>query len=152
MGARDPDALIDMVELEIDEKRREQIKYKFRVKRLQKLLDAEAPDWRNGLDMEDAERAEKLISIARDRLPDKTDAVNNDELRQSDAMTGWRIGGILREFPGFTPRYAFFRYPIHVTGSRIFTTFTASPSRLPPTSTCGTCAASRSPWTILRRV
>ena len=119
--ARDPDALIDMVELEIDEKRREQIKYQFRVKRLQKLLDAEAEGWRNGLDMEDAERAEKLISIARERLPDKADQVNNDELAKAGAMTGWRIGGILREFPGFTPQYAFFRYPIHVTGSDVDT-------------------------------
>ena len=36
-------------------------------------------------------------------------------------MTGWRIGGILREFPAFEDRHAFFRYPVHVSGDDVDT-------------------------------
>jgi len=118
--ARDPDALIDMVELEIDDKRRAEIKYKFQVRNLQRFLDKVAPDWRNALDMEDAEKLEILIELARKDSPD-ADKVNSAEIYAAEKMTGWRIGGILREFPAFDDRYAFFRYPVHVSGDDVDT-------------------------------
>lgn len=118
--ARDPDALIDLVELEIDEKRSEQIRYHFQVRRLQRLLDTVHCRWREEIEMEDAERLETLISRARELDPD-ADRVNADEFHAAGAMTGWRIGGILREFPSFPDRHAFFRYPLHLTGDEVET-------------------------------
>lgn len=118
--ARDPDALIDMVELEIDDKRRAEIKYKFQVRNLQRFLDKVAPGWKNGLDMEDAEKLEVLIELARKASPD-ADKVNGAEIYAAEKMTGWRIGGILREFPAFEDRHAFFRYPVHVSGDEVDT-------------------------------
>ena len=118
--ARDPDALIDMVELEIDDKRRAEIKYKFQVRNLQRFLDKVAPGWKNSLDMEDAEKLEVLIELARKASPD-ADKVNGAEIYAAEKMTGWRIGGILREFPAFEDRHAFFRYPVHVSGDEVDT-------------------------------
>ena len=118
--ARDPDALIDMVELDIDDKRREQIRYKFQVRNLQRFLDRIAPGWKGGLDMEDAEKLEVLIGIAREKSPD-ADRINGEEIRKADVMSGWRISGILREFPAFPDKYAFFRYPVHVCGDHVDT-------------------------------
>jgi hypothetical protein len=65
------------------------------------------------LDPDEAGNLEKIIAYARERIPG-IDLVNNDEIRKSTAMTGWRIGGILREFPAFKPVNAFFRYPVHL--------------------------------------
>lgn len=113
--ARDPDALIDMVELDIEPERRKEIKYKFQVAALQKHLDEVSPDWRNGIDQEDAERLETLIGHAR-KLSDNADKINSAELVAAEYMTGWKIGGILREFPTFPDKFAFFRYPLHKTG------------------------------------
>lgn len=113
--ARDPDALIDMLELEIDDKRRSEVKYKFQVRNLQRFLDKVDPDWKNGMDMEDAEKLEVLIELAREKSPD-ADRINGEEIRKAEAMTGWRISGILREFPAFPDRHTFFRYPLHVCG------------------------------------
>ena len=113
--ARDPDALIDMLELEIDDKRRSEVKYKFQVRTLQRFLDKVDPDWKAGMDMEDAEKLEVLIARAREKSPD-ADKINSEEIRKAEVMTGWRISGILREFPAFQDRHTFFRYPLHVTG------------------------------------
>lgn len=118
--ARDPDALIDMVELEIDDKRRAEIKYKFQVRNLQRFLDRITPGWKNNLDMEDAEKLEVLIELARKASPD-ADKVNGAEIYAAEKMTGWRIGGILREFPAFDDRHAFFRYPVHISGDEVDT-------------------------------
>ena len=113
--ARDPDALIDMVELEIDDQRRQEIKYKFQVANLRRHLDAHAPGWSAGMDVDEANKLEVLIELARKKTPN-ADAVNGAEIQAAGAMTGWRLSGILREFPSFPDRYAFFRYPIHVIG------------------------------------
>lgn len=118
--ARDPDALIDMVELDIDDKRRSEIRYKFQVRNLQRLLDRIAPGWKSGLDMEDAEKLEVLIGLAREKSTD-ADRINGTEIHAAEAMSGWRISGILREFPAFPDKYAFFRYPLHVCGDHVDT-------------------------------
>ena len=124
--ARDPDALIDMVELEIDDKRRAEIRYKFQVRNLQRFLDGIDPGWKTGLDMEDAERLETLIGIAREKSPD-ADRINTAEIHAAESMSGWRISGILREFPAFPDKYAFFRYPLHVCGDHVDTLLQDAP-------------------------
>lgn len=119
--ARDPDALIDIVELEIDDKRREQIQYKYSVRDIQGLLGRTAPDWKDDFseEPEDAEKLDKLLEYARRKAGadadggNLADKANAESIRSSRAMTGWRISGILREFPSFEDRFAFFRYPLH---------------------------------------
>ena len=118
--ARDPDALIDMVELEIDDRRRQEIRYKFQVERLRRHLDQYAPGWSKELTVDDAHKLEVLIEYAR-QLTGDADQINGEEIRIADAMTGWRLSGILREFPSFPDRYAFFRYPVHVLGGMVDT-------------------------------
>lgn len=116
--ARDPDALIDMVELDIEPERRKEIKYKYQVAALQQHLDDVSPKWRDKMDMEDAERLETLIGFARQVSPD-ADKINSAELMAAEQMSGWKIGGILREFPTFPDKFAFFRYPLHKTGPEV---------------------------------
>ena len=68
------------------------------------------------MDVDEANKLEVLIELARKRTPG-ADAVNGAEIVAAGAMTGWRLSGILREFPSFPDRYAFFRYPVHVMGA-----------------------------------
>lgn len=110
--ARDPDALIDMVELDLDEAARKEIKYQSQVQRLQEVLTERNIPWMEQLDPDEAGDLAKLIGYARERTGD-IDRINAEEIRKAEAMTGWRIGGILREFPAFKPINAFFRYPVH---------------------------------------
>lgn len=117
--SRDPDALVDIVELDISEERRAQIQCRRSVRALQSLLDRKSPDWREEMEMEDAERLHLLIDRARRLCGDEADRVNGDAIRATHAMTGWRISGILREFPTFPDKYAFFNYPLHEEGPEV---------------------------------
>lgn len=116
--ARDPDALIDMVELDIDQTRRQEIRYRFQVRNLQRFLNEKSPGWDNSMDYEDAEKLEILIEKAR-KISNDADSINGAEIRAANGMTGWKISGILREFSSFPDRFAFFRYPIHIFNSDV---------------------------------
>lgn len=112
--ARDPDALIDMIELEIDDYRREQILNRWSCEAITKSLDSTGKPWRMDIGQDDALVAAKLAPVAVDILgQDKALKIAEDAEKKAEHVTGWRIGGILREFPAFKPRNVFFCYPVH---------------------------------------
>jgi RecA-family ATPase len=111
--ARDPDALLDLIELEIDENRRKQIVNRELCEAIRAFAKA------NGIDHDtppdDALVADKFMDDIRKIAPDPV-ALSNavfDARQQAERMTGWRIEGILREFPGFDPKRIWFKYPAH---------------------------------------
>jgi RecA-family ATPase len=113
--ARDPDALLDMIELEIDEHRRKIIGDRWECDAMAAAFDRVRPNWREECGQDDATVADRFARWA------ETAGLGN-EMRDARAeahiaaetASAWRIEGILREFPTFKPRRCFFRHPVHV--------------------------------------
>lgn len=113
--ARDPDALLDMIELEINDDILEQ--------RKNNAIGALCGAWLERYYQSDQVGQDDLCSrkaaldACMDYLPtnaynallDQVDALE----KQVDSVTGWRIEGTLREFPKFRPLNLWFEYPVH---------------------------------------
>lgn len=113
---RDPDALIDLIELEIDEDRRDSIENKVICDHLPFWMDQFIPGWREQVSQDDVVVAKNLISEAQRLIGAPSSELSNHvySLREKASyITGWRIEGTLREFPSFKPKTALFEYPIH---------------------------------------
>nr|UWH96889.1 MAG: DnaB-like helicase C terminal domain [Bacteriophage sp.] len=113
--ARDPDALLDLTELEVSDTLINQ--------QQDKLTCEIALNWlkRFNKDMlltqDDLVTPSKILDAARDNLMKKSYQLmlgEIDEAKKSVASrTAWRIEGTLREFPKFEPLNVWFDYPIH---------------------------------------
>lgn len=113
--ARDPDALLDMIELEIDNFRARQVANRWRCAALSALLDRECPGWREDCPQDDAIVDDRLLAWAVAQIgpeaPGRAWAASSET---AESATAWRIEGILREFRTPPPFRMFFRYPIHL--------------------------------------
>lgn len=113
--ARDPDALLDMIELEITDAIREQRKNNAAFRLCGAALEAAG--------MSDRVSQDDLCSrkLALDACYDNLGEAAMDRLqraiaasdRAEDSVTAWRIEGTLREFPKFPPLNVWFDYPVH---------------------------------------
>lgn len=115
--ARDPDALLDMVELDMTEDIVKQQKNQAACRLCESALKQYAPDVLADTSPDDLFSRNAMLKACCDHLPkDGYDALLK-ELQASDryteAMTAWRLEGTLREFPKFPPKNLWFRYPIH---------------------------------------
>lgn len=115
--ARDPDAILDLIELTIDEARRKVVVDRERRLATEYILDGHIPAWRDTIPPDDAVVADKLIKAAFGISNGWTDVLGEavrEAERRGNAVSGWRLEGTLREFPPFGRKHLFFRYPIHV--------------------------------------
>lgn len=113
--ARDPDALLDLTELEVSDNliRQQQ----------DKLTCDIALGWlkRFNKDMlltqDERVTPSKILDAARDNLMKKSYQLMAGEIEEAKkavaSRTAWRIEGTLREFPKFEPLNVWFDYPIH---------------------------------------
>lgn len=116
--ARDPDALIDMTELELTDDiwKQEQNKAvcEFCIEKLRQCT----PDALRDASPDDLLSATAILKLCQDNLPpEQYNALqgNLDAVRAKvKQCTAWRLDGTLREFPKFEPKNLWFRYPIHV--------------------------------------
>lgn len=113
--ARDPDALLDLIELPVSEELRAQ-----QVNRAVGRVYAEALE--NAGKLDDASQDDLLTEkaaqeAARGLLSARQyeDAVKAASAAKKtvEALTAWRIEGTLREFPKFPPVNLWFDYPVH---------------------------------------
>lgn len=114
--ARDPDAVIDLIELETTEELMQQQVNKGLCHVCKTFLDA-TWSWKDDLSEDDLLNSKNLIAYCENVL-DQWQMQNlrkqlNAEMAQANAMTAWRIEGTLREFQQFQPLNLWFRYPIH---------------------------------------
>ena len=109
--ARDPDALIDMIELPIpwDTKAGVLIP-QMKLRRYQEWLDKHKPNWRDLMSENDQEDFVKLSAQADSA---ELEAAIEAEEERIGYLTGWRIEGTLREFAPMQPRRVLFDYPVH---------------------------------------
>jgi len=116
--ARDPDALIDLLPLQINKETFNLIKNKVVCDAITNFMRPRFPDWYETLS-EDEQlvseymrlSAETEIGEASRELPD----IINAAIKKAESISAWRIEGTLREFPSFPPRNMFFDYPTHKT-------------------------------------
>ena len=113
--ARDPDALLDMIQLDISGARAKAIQNRFLCDRLAAFLDTQSANWRALFSPDDILVFDRFCSIVSENFgKDVTESVVEKARAEFAAQTAWRIDGILREFPSFPPRNIWYRFPIHV--------------------------------------
>ena len=115
--ARDPDALLDLIELELTEDLLKQEENKAVCRVCESWLNKHVKDWEEEVSQDD-QCSEKAMLPACDRLLGPS--IYRDMLKDVYAArmaiqqrTAWRIDGTLREFPKFKPVNLWFDYPVH---------------------------------------
>lgn len=116
--ARDPDALLDIVELELTEEVIKQQENTAAAKAYLQWIQENAPNLMDEVSQDDACSAHTMQEIIREHVSrwrfETVQKVANEAKAAVRAMTAWRVEGTLREFPKFAPTNLWFRYPVHV--------------------------------------
>ena len=115
--ARDPDAVLDMIQLPVKDAMLTQEKNNRTAETCLKWLRRWRNDWAELASQDDQCSAVRMMEICRASLNPRALELMCAEIdqkkRAADARTAWRISGILREFPEFSPRNVWFEYPVH---------------------------------------
>lgn len=115
--ARDPDAMLDLTELELTPGIIEQQQNAAAAKAWLEWIRLREPTLMNQVSQDDACSAAALERIVRNNVPLWMCDGAMEHVRRvretAAAYTGWRIEGTLREFPKFAPVNLWFRYPVH---------------------------------------
>lgn len=114
--ARDPDALLDLIELETTEDLMKQEENKAVCRACKMFLDAHWK-WEDDLSQDDLLSSSIMLDYCKEHL-DKWQykAVLHcvdEEKAKARNRTAWRIEGTLREFQRFSPVNLWFDYPVH---------------------------------------
>lgn len=119
--ARDPDAMLDMIELTRTEALLEQEDNKAACAAVRRFLENEtwsSWDWKGEIGQDDWLNARTLLSLCENRLAGIQMGRVRECVEKAKAAarqrTAWRIEGTLREFPSFDPVNLWFKYPVHL--------------------------------------
>ena len=114
--ARDPDAMLDMIELELSEDVLKQEENKAVCAACREYLDAHFK-WEDDLSQDDLCSSYQMLNYCENRLNTaQFDALQTEVgavRERARALTAWRIEGTLREFPKFGAVNMWFDYPKH---------------------------------------
>lgn len=115
--ARDPDALLDLIEIDLNEDLLKQEENKAVCKVCETWLKKYVPKWEDEVSQDDRcsekamlEACGRLLQTETHYEMQETIKVSRKAVRQ---RTAWRIDGTLREFPKFPPINFWFDYPVH---------------------------------------
>ncbi len=115
--ARDPDALLDLIELETTEALMKQEENKAVCAACRRFLDRERPGYEEDVSQDDMLSSVQMLEYCRKKLPvaqyTELNAICFAVAKNARGMTAWRIDGTLREFPKFEPVNLWFDYPTH---------------------------------------
>ena len=115
--ARDPDALLDMVELDLTEDILKQLKNNEGCLICADYLNKYAPDVARDASPDDLLNRNTSLKLCCDNLSRESYELLKSALSERDnyvdQLTAWRMEGTLREFPKFQPKNLYFKYPIH---------------------------------------
>jgi hypothetical protein len=114
--ARDPDALLDLIELELSEDVLKQEENREVCAACKQYLDAHFK-WDDDLSQDDLCSSYQMLNYCENRLDKWQMAALNrmveDARAKARGVTAWRIEGTLREFSKFPPVNLWFHYPVH---------------------------------------
>jgi RecA-family ATPase len=116
--SRDADSMLDLIELQISDKRRAVLVDKLARQELRDVCALANLEFEQHASQ--AATAELLVAAL--RKAHVTDAAEITEayasaVRRANMMTGWRLEGSFRGFPPLEPRPLWFRHPIHISDS-----------------------------------
>lgn len=116
--ARDPDAILDLIELEVTDSLRKQQDARAVANFYAAKIRDEKPEYLNEIGQDDflsAPEMRKHLALAFG--DERAREIAGFELEQVQRvvklMTAWRLEGTLREFPKFEPVNLWFNYPLH---------------------------------------
>lgn len=116
--ARDPDALLDLIELDLNETHYKQLRNMSACKCCVDYLRANRPELLNELSQDDVLSQTIMIDFCKSKLGHdyykELDNLINEARSKATSITAWRIEGTLREFSKFPPVNLYFEYPVHV--------------------------------------
>ena len=118
--ARDPDALLDMIELDIPKEVKDKFRKEAEVETIKAVLDRAVPNWRTYIyktlktDENDLEAMNNYCAemLDFDQMTE-LEILKEKQLYNVDHMSALQISGTLREFASFDPVNVFFKYPLH---------------------------------------
>ena len=114
--ARDPDAMLDFIELDVTEALRRQEENKAVCATCKRYLDAHYA-WQDELSQDDLCSQVQMQNYCKEHLSPMQMRELQNQISQSLAAvrvkTAWRIEGTLREFSRFEPVNLWFNYPVH---------------------------------------
>lgn len=115
--ARDPDALLDLIELELNENIFKQMENHAVCDACRQYLDAYF-QWQDDLSQDDLCSSYQMLHYCENALDKwQFEALQRqveEAKRKVRQRTAWRIEGTLREFPKFAPKNLWFHYPVHL--------------------------------------
>lgn len=118
--ARDPDALLDMIELDMNKEVKEHFINEARVEAMHAVLDKYVPKWKTYIyqtKKTDGHDFEAMNDYCAEMLgfEQMNELQYLTELKVNEAkhITALQISGTLREFATFDPINCFFKYPVH---------------------------------------
>ena len=116
--ARDPDALLDIVELELTDSIIKQQENTAAAQAYLMWIKSNMPELLNDVSQDDACSAHAMLEIIREHVNpwqlEVAQRAAEDARAAARSATAWRVEGTLREFPKFSPVNLWFRYPAHV--------------------------------------
>ncbi len=116
--ARDPDALLDLIELDLNETHYKQLRNMSACRCCVDYLRANRPELLNELSQDDVLSQSIMIDFCKSKLGHdyykELDTFVNEARDKVTSITAWRIEGTLREFSKFPPVNLYFEYPVHV--------------------------------------
>lgn len=114
--ARDPDALLDLIELETTDELMKQEENKAVCAACRQYLDAHFK-WEDDLSQDDLCSSSRMRNYCENKLDKWQWAALQRNIEAAKnrvkTVTAWRIEGTLREFPKFQPANLWFNYPVH---------------------------------------
>ena len=116
--ARDPDALLDLIELVVSDELRKQQENTAVCSLVTRELDLAVPGWRDQASYDDLLSEAKLRALASQLMGDRYNSavlpLVFPELQQVASRSAWRVEGTFREYPQAKPTNCWFSYPRHL--------------------------------------
>lgn len=115
--ARDPDALLDLIELDLNDNILKQEENKAVCEACAQVLNQFFDNWEDDVSQDDLCSQVQMLAYCNKKMSAGQTRALNAAVEAAKArvqhITGWRIEGTLREFPKFTPVGLWFDYPTH---------------------------------------
>ncbi|MBQ3460323.1 MAG: AAA family ATPase [Solobacterium sp.] len=118
--ARDPDAMIDMIELPVDEGVEHYLEDKMICKYFKAAIRKLDPEYYSSIPYDDfmsskqmGTHAYKVFRKKYSNGDDRVDQLRSDAVEKAQQVTAFRLDMTLREFPKPKPRNIYFDYPLH---------------------------------------
>jgi RecA-family ATPase len=115
--ARDPDALLDLIELPLKDETYDLLKNNAACDCIQKSMDSKFPGWREFVGKDDLLSKFQLTEYCKENLSDDAMAELNNAVaaaeKHAEHITGWRISCTLREYEKADDKEVYFDWPVH---------------------------------------